>query len=50
MIAERDNAVATGSPTSTVDNNVKSGRSGDSSKGGRKKYCIPLFFFKHLLR
>ncbi|CAH9121904.1 unnamed protein product [Cuscuta epithymum] len=35
--AERDNAVATGSPTSTFDNNVKSGRLGDSSKAGRKK-------------
>nr|GMD75911.1 PHD finger protein ING1 [Ipomoea batatas] len=36
-VAERENAAATGSPTSNVDNNVKSGRSGDSSKGGRKK-------------
>lgn len=34
---ERDNAVATGSPSSTVDMNVKPGRLGDSSKGGRKK-------------
>lgn len=36
-VAERDNAAATEPPTSTIDSNVKTGRSGDSSKGGRKK-------------
>lgn len=33
---ERDTAVVTGAPATTVENNVKSGRSGEG-KGGRKK-------------
>lgn len=36
LYAERDIAAVPGAPATTVENNVKSGRSGEG-KGGRKK-------------
>jgi len=42
VLSERELASATGSPDANAEGSTKAGRGSEGSRGGRKKYVLPL--------